>query len=248
MVTIITVVMGFLSAIGLGVASVGGEAALEKDVIKTAKGDIEITFVGHGSLMIRFDKKVIHVDPFGELADYSVFPKADLVLLTHDHFDHLDSAALKKVRSEGTAIILTEKCAKQVTGGIIMRNGDTRQAVGITIEAVPAYNLVHKRPDGQPFHPKGEGNGYLLTLGDKVLYLAGDTENIPEMKSLKAVDIAFLPANLPYTMTPEMVADAVWTFRPKVLYPYHFGETDTNAIKRLLSDVPDLEVRIRRME
>ena len=135
-----------------------------------------------------------------------------------------------------------------------MNNGDTKQFLatpqrpkGVTVTAVPAYNLVHERSPGQPYHPKGRGNGYLLVFGSTRVYVAGDTENIPEMKSLAGVDIAFLPMNLPYTMTPEMVADAARMIRPRILYPYHFGETDTTRIGALLRDRQETEVRIRRM-
>ena len=129
-----------------------------------------------------------------------------------------------------------------------MKNGQTKETAGLKIEAVPAYNLVHKRPDGQPFHPKGVGNGYVITFGQTRVYIAGDTENTPEMKALKKIDIAFLPMNLPYTMTPEMVADAVKAFKPKILYPYHYGETDTNTLVALLKDFKETEVRIRKMK
>ena len=118
----------------------------------------------------------------------------------------------------------------------------------LKIEAIPAYNLVHKRDNGQPFHPKGVGNGYIITFGDKRVYVAGNTENIPEMKSLQEIDCAFLPMNLPYTMTPEMVTDAAEAFRPKILYPYHFGDTDTSQLLRLLQDQKEVEVRIRNMK
>jgi len=129
-----------------------------------------------------------------------------------------------------------------------MKNGQTKETAELKIEAVPAYNLVHKRPDGQPFHPKGVGNGYVITFGQTRVYIAGDTENTPEMKALKKIDIAFLPMNLPYTMTPEMVADAVKAFKPKILYPYHYGETDTNTLVALLKDFKETEVRIRKMK
>jgi L-ascorbate metabolism protein UlaG (beta-lactamase superfamily) len=167
---------------------------------------------------------------------------------THEHQDHLDPIALQQVTTAKTVVVLTEKCAEQVTGGIIMKNGDVRKVEGIAVEAVPAYNIVHKRDNGQPYHPKGIGNGYVLTFADKRLYVAGDTENIPEMGLLKRIDIAFLPMNLPYTMTPEMVPDAARSFRPIVLYPYHFGETDTAQLVTLLKGNRDIEVRIRRMK
>jgi L-ascorbate metabolism protein UlaG (beta-lactamase superfamily) len=219
----------------------------ETDIFYTSAGDLKITFLGHGSLLLALAGKYIYVDPFGKVADYTKLPKADLVLITHEHFDHLDPQALAALRSEKTVLVVTPACAEQVPGGIVMKNGESGTAAGIPIEAVPAYNLVHKRPDGQPFHPKGAGNGYILTMGDLRLYIAGDTENIPEMKSLQNISVAFLPMNLPYTMTPEMVAEAARTFKPKVLYPYHFGDTDTAKLVKLLENEPGIEVRIRRM-
>ncbi|HLE42057.1 MAG TPA: MBL fold metallo-hydrolase [Nitrospirota bacterium] len=228
--------------------SAHAQEAFEKDVIKTTAGDLEIFFIGHGTLMMKFGNGIIHVDPFSKLADYSKLPKADLLLITHEHQDHLDPAAIDQVRTKDTKVVLTEKCAEKVSGGMVMKNGDAQTILGIKIEAVPAYNLVHKRENGQPFHPKGQGNGYVLTFGDKRVYIAGDTENTPEMRALKNIDIAFLPMNLPYTMTPEMVADAAQAFKPKVLYPYHYGETDTSRIVVLLKDNKGIEVRIRKMK
>ena len=230
------------------VLSAFARKGFETDVIKTSAGDLKITFVGHGTLMFNFGGKVIHVDPFSALADYNILPKADLILLTHEHRDHLDLKALKTVRTEKTVVVLTETCAKQVQGGIVMMNGDVKTVEGLKIEAVPAYNIVHKRDSGQPFHPKGVGNGYVITFGDKRVYVAGDTENVPEMKGLKNIDIAFLPMNLPYTMTPEMVAEGAKAFKPKILYPYHFGETDTSKVVSLLKGAPEIEVRIRNMK
>jgi L-ascorbate metabolism protein UlaG (beta-lactamase superfamily) len=220
----------------------------ETEVVKTAGGKLEITFIGHGTLMFTFGGKIIHVDPFSRLADYSKLPQADLILLTHEHRDHLDIKALDRLRTDKTKIILTENCAQQVNGGIIMQNGDVRTVDGLKIEAVPAYNLVHMRSEGVPYHPKGNGNGYVITFGNKRVYVAGDTENTPEMRQLKDIDCAFLPMNLPYTMTPEMVADAAKTFKPAVLYPYHYGKTDPSKLVELMKDTPQVEIRIRKME
>ena len=220
----------------------------ETDIIKTSDGDLKITFIGHGTLMFAFNQQIIHVDPFSKVADYAKLPKADVILITHEHFDHLDLKALEQIRSEKTKVVLTEACSKQVKNGIIMKNGDVQTVNGLKIESIPAYNLVHKRDNGQPFHPKGVGNGYIITFGDRRVYVAGDTENIPEMKSLREIDCAFLPMNLPYTMTPEMVADAAKAFQPKILYPYHFGNTDTSKLLTLLQDQKEIEVRIRNMK
>ena len=221
---------------------------LESDVVKTSAGELKITFVGHGTLLFTFGSTVIHVDPVSSEADYGKMPKADIVLVTHEHGDHLDPAAIAAVRKEGTTVLLTGKCAAAVSGGVVMKNGDARTVGGLKIEAVPAYNVAHKRPSGEPFHPRGEGNGYVITFGDTRVYVAGDTESIPEMKALKDIAVAFLPMNLPYTMTPAMVADAARAFRPKILYPYHFGKTDTSELTRLLAAEKAIEVRIRRME
>ena len=237
--------MAFLIASAFQAAAKEG---LESDIIKTSAGDLKITFIGHGSLMLAFGGRVIHIDPVSQEADYTKLPKADLILVTHQHGDHFDAKALDILRGEKTQLILTEICAQQVKGGMVMKNGEIKSIGGLKIEAVPAYNLVHMRSEGKPFHPKGEGNGYVITFGDKRVYVAGDTENIPEMKKLEKIDVAFLPMNLPYTMTPEMVADGAKAFKPRVLYPYHFGETDTSKLLGLLKDSKEIEVRIRKMK
>jgi L-ascorbate metabolism protein UlaG (beta-lactamase superfamily) len=223
------------------------QGQFETDVLPTSAGDLSITFLGHGSLLMVFKGMNIYVDVYGEVADYSKLPKADVVLLTHEHFDHLDPKSLASIRTEKTALVYSETCEQLVKGGVIMRNGDEKTVAGIPIKAVPAYNLVHKRPSGDPFHPKGSGNGYILSFGTTRLYVAGDTEDIPEMKALKEIDVAFLPMNLPYTMTPEMVADAAKVFRPRILYPYHYGNTDVSKLVELLKGEKEIEVRIRKM-
>ena len=245
MKTLFTVV-NVLAMVFAVVAS--AQEKFETDTIKTSAGDLKITFIGHGTLIFTFGGKIIHVDPFSKLTDYTKLPKADIILLTHEHLDHLDLKALNPVRTEKTVVVFTQTCAKQVEGGMVMNNGDVKFIEGLKIEAVPAYNIVHKSGTGQPFHPKGIGNGYIITFGDKKVYIAGDTENIPEMKELKGIDIAFLPMNLPYTMTPEMVADAAKAFKPRILYPYHYGETNTAKISDLMKDTKEIEVRIRKMQ
>jgi L-ascorbate metabolism protein UlaG (beta-lactamase superfamily) len=218
-----------------------------EDTFAPAPLDLKISFVAHATLWITYGATVIHVDPVSQYTDYSALPKADMVLVTHEHSDHLDPAAIEAVRKPSAVVVVASKCAGKVPGAVVLHNGDSRAVNGIRVEAVPAYNVVHERAPGSPFHPRGNGNGYVLTLGERRLYIAGDTENTREMKALKGIDIAFLPMNLPYTMTPEMVADAAKAFRPKVLYPYHFGETDTSKILALLSSAKDIDVRIRPM-
>jgi len=219
-----------------------------QDTFPPAPQALSITFVAHATFWITHGAAVIHVDPLGQYADYGALPRADLVLITHEHPDHLDPGAVEALRKPGTAVIVASKCAGRVPGAIVLHNGDSRLVNGIRVEAVPAYNIVHERSPGMPYHPKGNGNGYVLTLGERRLYVAGDTENTREMKALKGIDIAFLPMNLPYTMTPEMVAEAARAFRPKVLYPYHLGETDPSVIQALLASEGDIEVRIRPMK
>jgi len=237
-----------LFAISLFLAFFSSNATdFEKDVFKTSKGDLTITFIGHGTLMMEFEGKVIHIDPVSYFADYKTLPKADLILVTHAHGDHLDATTIDLLKKESTEVVLARVCADKYKGTAIMKNGDTGAYSGFKIEAVPAYNIKHTRNGGNPYHPKGEGNGYIIHFGDKKVYVAGDTENTPEMVNLKNIDVAFLPMNLPYTMTPEMVADAAKFFKPKVLYPYHYGETDTSKLVELLKSDKDIDVRIRKL-
>ncbi len=245
MKSIAPMILGIILSCAFGVFAA---PPLETDTFSTKGGDLKITFVGHGSLFFQYQNKIIHIDPYGKLADYGTLPKADMVLITHDHPDHLDLSALKKILKPTTIIECAPECAPKLKGAIIMKNGDTKTIEGIKIEAVPAYNMVHMRAPGQPYHPKGVGNGYILTFADKRVYVAGDTENIPEMKALKDIDVAFLPMNLPYTMTPEMVADAAKAFKPRVLYPYHTGDTDVSKLVALMKGVEGIDVRIRKMK
>ena len=228
---------------------VNAQTKYEEDLIKTSVGDVKITFLSHATLILSVNNFVIHVDPWTKAADYTQLPKADLILVTHQHGDHLDKSAIDMIQKSGTVLIFTAKCNESQPGlkGTIMKNGEVKKVGVVDIEAVPAYNLIGKRDDGSPFHPKGEGNGYVVTIGGKRFYFAGDTENTPEMKALKSIDVAFLPMNLPYTMTPEMVADAAKAFHPVVLYPYHTGETDLTKMAALLKD-SGIDVRFRKMK
>lgn len=220
---------------------------LQQDVIKTLGGDLTITFIGHGTLMFEYQDKVIHIDPWSRLTDYSKLPKADAILITHEHGDHLDPEAIKLIEKENTDIFLTKICYDAIKKGKILNNGDYTAVAGIPVEATAAYNRLARRGNGKPYHAKGDGNGYVLTFSDVRVYIAGDTEWIPEMQSLLNITIAFLPMNLPYTMEPQMVAHVAKQIKPKILYPYHFGESKTEDLVQLLMG-SGIEVRIRSLK
>ncbi len=222
-------------------------ADLKSDTLSTDQGNLVITFIGHATLYFTFNGQVVHVDPWSRLADYENLPDADIILITHSHGDHLDPDAISAIRTDKTKVFLTKDASEKVSG-TVMNNGDTETVNDIKIEAVPAYNIKHMRSENQPYHPKGQGNGYVISFGDETVYVAGDTEDIPEMALLKGkVDVAFLPMNLPYTMTPEMVAHAAKMIEPDILYPYHYGETDVQQLVNLLQG-SGIEIRIRDLQ
>lgn len=207
---------------------------------------VEIEPLIHASIRIVYDGKEIEVDPVSKLGDrvtdYSKFPKADLILVTHEHHDHLDPNAIKTLMKSDTMIIANPNSQKILGFGKSLSNGQSIMLPdNIKIDAVPAYNTS---PDKLQFHPEGRDNGYVLTLDGLRIYIAGDTEVIPEMQQLKDIDIAFLPCNLPYTMTPEQLIEAAKIIRPKVLYPYHFGTTDLSSVSDALKPL-GIDVRIR---
>lgn len=230
----------------LALAIVVPATAQQADKFTTPAGELTITFVGHGTLMLQLGSTVVHVDPVSRYADYAKMPKADLILICHEHGDHLDPAAIAKIRTAQTEIVASANAAAKIEGARAIKPGDTATLKGIGIEAVAAYNITQARLQ---YHPKSRGDvGYVLTAGGKRLYIAGDTEDIPEARALKGIDIAFLPMNLPYTMTPEQVADLARAIRPRVLYPYHYGETDPAKLVALLAGEKDIEVRVRALQ
>ncbi len=204
-----------------------------------------VTCIKHGSLIIATDKQVIQVDPVGRYADYSIFPKATIVLVTHEHGDHLDAKAIAQVSDKGTKVFANASSASKLENAVVLENGQQKALTdGMLLKAVPAYNST---PERQQFHAKGNGNGYVLDIDGCVIYIAGDSELIPEMEQLKDVDVAFLPINQPYTMTVEQAIKAAKLVRPKVLFPYHYGNTGLDPLVDALKGTP-VEVRLRGME
>ena len=224
----------------------------DSDKFPTRQGELTITFIGHASLMFKWNGLIIYADPVMREADFTSFPKADIIFLTHQHGDHLDLKALEALSANKTRIIMPEVCAEKtgelkIPSSEIMKEWEILNYGDLSCKAVPAYNIKHLRSGGEPYHPKGMGVGYLVTFGDFKVLIAGDTEDIPEYKKLadENIDVAFLPMNIPYTMTPEMVVRAAKMIRPKILYPYHYSNTDTDELLELMADDPLVEVRIR---
>ncbi|PKP51856.1 MAG: metal-dependent hydrolase [Bacteroidetes bacterium HGW-Bacteroidetes-1] len=223
-------------------------SAQNPDTLQTSSGKLLIKVVGHASIMFEYNQMIIHIDPYSRMGNYKLMPKADLILLTHHHQDHLDTAAIHLIHQNNTHYIVAPVCAEKASfknPAVLISNGEKMLFKDIQIEAVPAYNILNKRESGVPYHPEGEGNGYILTFGDKRIYIAGDTEIIPEMNQLGKIDVAFLPMNLPYTMSPEMTAEAAKVIQPVILYPYHYSKTDLSILVGLLNDEKTIEVRIR---
>lgn len=218
------------------------------DSIETARATLYITLLGHASLMFEYQGKIIYIDPYSAVIDFSKLPKADYIILTHEHADHFDKSAINAIRKTETKLMGTKICHETLGYSDIIENGGKTAIENILIEAVPAYNIVNKTPEGNPYHPKGRGNGYIFNFDYTRIYVAGDTENIPEMDALKGtIDIAFLPKNIPYTMTDEMFVDAVKKIEPKVLYPYHFSEFNEKEISNQLGNL-NVKIRVRPMK
>ena len=211
-------------------------------VAESAGGDIAVTPILHASLQIEYGGKVIHVDPTSQ-GDYSKAKQADLILITDIHGDHLDPAAISRIRKTGAAVVAPAAAAEKIENATVLANGESRTVAGVSLEAVPMYNLQRGPAAGQLFHTKGRGNGYILNLGGKRVYIAGDTECTPEMRELKNIDIAFIPMNLPYTMPPSEAAECAKAFKPKVVYPYHHRGQNPEEFKTALAGVP-VEVRL----
>ncbi len=236
-------------------AQVGAQAP-SSDIIRTADGgDLKVSFFGHGSIAFEYAGKHIYIDPVSDYADYSRLPAADLILVTHEHGDHLDTKAIEALYKDGTTGFGNKTAVDAsgyegyVSGDMIMAHGEVKKLPYVSIEAVPAYNTS---PEKQNFHPASRlHNGYILTFGGTRVYVAGDSEDTPEMTALKNIDIAFLPVNLPYTMTEEQAARAVKAIKPRIFYPYHYGGTDHKTDLAKLAKLIEgsgVEMRIRPLE
>ena len=226
------------------------EGAYEVDTFTTKSGKtVKFHALVHASIRIEYDGKEIMVDPVTQLGkktiDYSTMPKADYLFITHEHFDHFDTTAIQRLSGANTQLITNQRCAEMLGYGNVMANGDTlRLTDDFTVEAVPAYNTTEGH---QQFHPKGRDNGFILTIDGLRIYIAGDTEDIHEMAEIKDIDVAFFPCNQPYTMTPEQLVNAARMVKPRVLFPYHYGQTDVSVIPSQL-EADEVEVRIRHYE
>ena len=223
----------------------------QSDVVQTSAGPLKITPLYHGSVMLEFAGKVIHVDPWSQ-ADYAGLPQADMIVITHSHADHMDPAIIKTLRKESTILVAPPAVTDTLNGTVgdtdAISNGEKKTFLGIQIEAVPMYNLVLGSAPGKPFHHRGIGNGYILSFGDTRVYFSGDTECTPEIKALKNIDVAFIAMNPPRTMPPSEAAACVEAFRPKIVYPYHYRGQKTQEFADALKGTPGVEVRQRKLE
>ena len=217
--------------------------AAQPDTIPAAGGDISIVPINHATLQLRHGGHVIDVDPVAQ-ASFEGLPAPDIILVTDIHGDHLDPATIAKLETPQTTVVAPAAVAAKLDGATVMANGDKQTVNGVPIEAVPMYNLRRGPAAGKLYHDKGRGNGYILTLGGKRVYIAGDTECTSEMKALTNIDLAFIPMNLPYTMPPSEAAACVKTFKPKVVYPYHYRGQNLDEFASALKGT-GIDVRIR---
>lgn len=240
--------MKIISTIMLMLIAMTATAQRKTDTFQTPSGKtVTITCIKHASLEINYNGTEIQVDPVTDAVqpatNYYDFPKANIILVTHLHQDHFDREAIAALRTAATTIYEPTSVYNLWFNGVAIDNGDSIAiADDIQLKAVPAYNTT---PGREQFHPKGRDNGYILNIDGLRIYIAGDTEDIPEMADVKDIDIAFLPCNQPYTMTPEQVIKVAKIIRPKVLFPYHYSDTDLSAIS---AQLPDMDVRIRQYE
>jgi len=237
-------ILSVIACAAMALFAVSAQAQMGREVqtFKSSAGPIKITPVYHAAMVIEAGGKVIVVDP-AKPAVFTGLPQADLILLTDIHGDHMDADLIKTVSKAGTEIIAPPAVVKTITTASPLSNGEKKTWGAWTIEAVPMYNLTRGPAAGKFYHDKGRGDGYILTYGGTRIYISGDTENIPEMRALKNIDVAFICMNLPYTMTPDEAADAVKAFHPKVAIPYHYSGSDLTVFQKDLAGT-GIEVRL----
>jgi len=241
-----TLLLAVTMQLALSEPAQGGRAEGDSTKIATAKGDLEIHPINHATFVMKWDGKTVFVDPVGGGDKFKACGKPDLILITDIHGDHLNPDTVKAVAGDAK-IIAPAACVEKLAGvtATKLANGEKTKVGEIEIEAIPMYNLTPERKDR---HTKGRGNGYVVTLGGKRVYISGDTEDIPEMRALKDIDLAFVCMNLPYTMEVEKAADAVLAFKPKIVAPYHYrgmdGMSDVAKFKTLVAKDKSIEVRL----
>ena len=234
---------GWTAAAWAAAGALAMAQAKASDTIPASGGAIAITPINHATLQITHANHVIDIDPVAQ-GTYTNLAAPDIILITDIHGDHLDPATIAKLKKATTKIVAPAAAAAKLEGATVIANGETRTVDGVSIQAVPMYNLTRGPAAGQLFHDKGRGNGYIVTLGGKRIYVAGDTECIPEMKALKNIDVAFVPMNLPYTMPPSEAAECVKAFKPRIVYPYHYRGSNLEEFAGALKD-SGVEVRVR---
>ena len=241
------------SSIVFAVAMFGGltgvaAAQITGDAVETLRGDLIIHPLDHATFVMGWNGKAIYVDPVGGAERFAGLPTPDLILVTDIHGDHLDAETLSAIATPQTRIVAPAAVTEQLPASLMgqtnaLANGGTRVFDDIRVEGVPMYNLTEERLQ---FHDNGRGNGYVVTMGGTRVYIAGDTEDVPEMRDLKNIDVAFVPMNLPYTMTEDQAASGVNAFNPDVVYPYHYGDSDVEKFKALVeAGGGNTEVRLR---
>jgi L-ascorbate metabolism protein UlaG (beta-lactamase superfamily) len=242
-----------LSCLMSGILLAAASPNKRTDVVQTSRGEVRLTPLYHGSVMLQFAGRVIHVDPWSQ-ADYTGLPQADLILVTHTHADHLDRPMIEKLVKPGTVIVSTQagidtlNCAPACAQLETVGDTEHKTVMGVDIAGVPMYNLVQGSGPGKPFHHKGVGSGYVLGFGDTNVYFSGDTECTPEIKALKGITIAFLAMNPPRTMSTAEAAECAKAFRPQIVYPYHYRGSNTQDFAGALKGTPGVEVRLRNLE
>jgi L-ascorbate metabolism protein UlaG (beta-lactamase superfamily) len=238
----ISMIFNLILRVALAGVVAGATAVAAPETFATSAGTLSLTPIQHASLMIQAGGKILYVDP--ALGSYDRLPKADYILITDIHDDHLAPPIVDKLKKAGTVVVGPKAVAAELTGTKVVSNGEKTTLGPFAVEAIPMYNLTRGPSPGELYHNKGRGNGYIVTFGGKRFYFSGDTEAIPEMKALKNIDVAFVCMNLPYTMTPKEAAEAVRAFRPSIVYPYHYMGSDTKEFAKALEGT-GIDVRLR---